>query len=207
MNSTDNTELNYICFTEAALGQATALANIPITGTESTSDLKTLLLGCRELLRCLDRTNVHYWELDKLVPSTDLASDTLRANKQQNSLDNMTWLAVRLASLETPRARPSYKPKEVKDPEPLTGIQTDLKCFKNQLALVLADVGCFTNIQHQLCYCFSLLKIDANTILEPYVSPSGVAFPDIEAFLEENTSIFGDSDENTTAYRELEKLK
>ena len=44
MNSTDNTELNYICSTEAALGQATPLANIPLTGTESPTDLKTLLL-------------------------------------------------------------------------------------------------------------------------------------------------------------------
>ena len=59
MNSTDNTELNYICCTEAALGQATALANIPLTGTESTSDLKTLLLRCHELLKRLDQTNVH----------------------------------------------------------------------------------------------------------------------------------------------------
>ena len=41
----------------------------------------------------------------------------------------------------------TFKPKEVKDPEPFTGIQTDLKRFMNQLALVLADVGCFTDIQ------------------------------------------------------------
>ena len=119
----------------------------------------------------------------------------------------MTRLADRLASLETPRALPAFKPKEVKDPEPFTGIQTDLKRFKNQLALVLADVGRFTDTQHQLRYCFSLLKGDAYTTMEPYVSPSGVAFPDIEAFLKEITRIFGDSDEKATAARELEKLK
>ena len=43
--------------------------------------------------------------------------------------------------------------------------------------------------------------------MEPYVSPSGVSFPDIEAFLNEITRIFGDSDEKATASRELEKLK
>ena len=207
MNSTDNTELNYICYTEVALGQATTLANNPLTGTESTSDLKTLLLRCRELHKHLDHTNVHCWEIHELVPSTDLASETLRANKLQNSLDTMTPLADRLASLEAPRVLPSFKPKEVKDPEPFTGIQTDLKRFNNQLAHVLADVERFTDIQHQLRYCFSLLKGDAYTIMEFYVSPSGVAFPNIEAFLKEITRIFGDSDEKATAARELEKLK
>ena len=119
----------------------------------------------------------------------------------------MTRLADRLASLETPRAMPTFKPKEVKDPEPFTGIETDLKRFKNQLSLVLANVGRFTDIQHQLRYCFSLLKGDAYTIMEPYISPSRVAFPVIEAFLKEITHIFGDSDEKASAARELEKLK
>ena len=59
MNSIDNTELSYICCTEAALGQATALANIPLTGTESTTDLKTLLLRCRDLLKRLEHGKVH----------------------------------------------------------------------------------------------------------------------------------------------------
>ena len=63
-------------------------------------------------------------------------------------------------------------------------------------------------MQHQLHYSFSLLKGDAYTIIEPYyVSPSGVAFPDSEAFLNEITQIFGDSDVKATAARELEKLK
>ena len=97
----------------------------------------------------------------------------------------MTRLAECFAFLETPTAQPAFKPKEVKDPEPFTGIQTDLKHFKNQLALVLADMGRFTHIQYQLRYCFSLLKGDAYTIMEPYVSPSGVAFPDVEASLKE----------------------
>ena len=43
--------------------------------------------------------------------------------------------------------------------------------------------------------------------MEPYVSPSGVASPDTEAFLKEITNIFGDSDEKATTTRELEKLK
>ena len=69
---------------------------------------------------------------------------------------------------ETPRALPSFKPKEVQDPEPFTDIQTNVKRFTNQLALVLAAVGRFTDIQHQRCYCFSLLKGDAYTFMEPY---------------------------------------
>ena len=43
--------------------------------------------------------------------------------------------------------------------------------------------------------------------MKAYVSQSGVAFPDIEAFLKEITHIIGDSDEKATAARELEKLK
>ena len=116
-------------------------------------------------------------------------------------------MADRLASLETPKAQPAFKPKEVKDPDPFTGSQTDLKRCKNKLALVLADVVRFTDTQHQLRYSFSLLQGDAYIIMEPYVSPSGVAFPDIEACLNEITRIFVDSDEKATAFRELEKLK
>ena len=120
MNPIDNTELNYICSTEAALGQATAIANIPLTGNESPTNLKTLLLRCRELLQCLDHSNVHRWELDKLVASSDLASEMTRANELQNSLSTMTRLADRLASLETPQSQPAFKLKEIKDPEPFT---------------------------------------------------------------------------------------
>ena len=43
--------------------------------------------------------------------------------------------------------------------------------------------------------------------MEPYVSPSGVACPNIEAFLKEITRIFGDSNAKATAAREPEKLK
>ena len=148
MNPTENTDINYICCTEAALGQATTLANIPLTGKESPTNLKTFLLRCRGLLKRLDHSNVHRWELDELVASSDLASETLRANELQNSLGTMTWLADRLASLETPHAQPAFKPKEVIDLEPFTGRQIDLKRFKNQLALVLANVGRFTDTQH-----------------------------------------------------------
>ena len=138
MTSVDNTELNCICCTEAVLGQATALANIPLTRTEYPTDLKTLLLRCRELLKRLDHTNVHRWEMKELVPSSDLASETLHTNKLQNRLGTMTWLADWLASQETPRSQPAFKSKEVKDLEPFTRRQTDQKRFKNQLALVMA---------------------------------------------------------------------
>ena len=110
-----------------------------------------------------------------------------RANEMQNSLCTMTRLADRHASLETPQAQLALKPKEVKDPERFTGSQTDLKRLKNQLALVLADGGRFMDTQHQLRYSFSLMKGDAYTIMEPCVSPSAVAFPDLEAFLNEIT--------------------
>ena len=119
----------------------------------------------------------------------------------------MTRLADRLATLENPPSRQSFKPKEVKDPEPFTGSQHDIKRFKNQLSLVLADADRFTDNQRQLRYYFSLLRGDAYTIMEPYVSSTGVTFPDTEAFLKEITRIFGDSDEKATVSRELEKLK
>ena len=104
MNPKDNTELNYIYFTAAFLGQATALANIPLTlaGNESPTDLKTLLLRCRELLKGLDHINVHCWELAEHLASSDLASKTSRANKLQNCLCTLTQFADRPASLETP---------------------------------------------------------------------------------------------------------
>ena len=73
--------------------------------------------------------------------------------------------------------------------------------------LVLADGGRFTDEQRRLRYCFSLLKGDAYTTMEPYVSTAGVALADVAAFLAEITKIFGDSDEKSTAARELEKLK
>ena len=59
MNSTDNTKLSYLCCTEATLAHATALVNIPLTGTESTTGLKTLLLRYRDLLKRLDHGKVH----------------------------------------------------------------------------------------------------------------------------------------------------
>ena len=68
--------------------------------------------------------------------------------------------------------------------------------------LVLADGGRFTDEQHRLRYCFSLLKGDVYTTLEPHVSTAGAAFTDVTAFLAEITKIFGDSDEKSTAARE-----
>ena len=75
------------------------------------------------------------------------------------------------------------------------------------LYLVLADVGCFTDIQYLLRYSFSILKGDAYIIMEPYVSPAGVAILDIESFLKEITRIVEDSDEKVTVARDLDKLK
>ena len=121
MNPTDNTELNYICCTEGALGQATTLTNIPLTGNESPTELKTLALICRELLKHLDYSNVHRWELEELVATSNLASEMSRANELQNSLYTITRLADRLASLETTQAQPAFKPTEVKTPKLFTG--------------------------------------------------------------------------------------
>ena len=73
--------------------------------------------------------------------------------------------------------------------------------------LVLANVGRFTDAQHQQRNSLSLLKGNACTIMKPYVNPSGVAFSDIEAFSNEITRIFGDLDEKATASMELEKMK
>ena len=74
-----------------------------------------------------------------MVPASDLASETRRTDGLRDSLSTMTRLADRLAILENLPSRQSLKPKEVKDPEPFTGSQYDLKRFKNQLSLVLAD--------------------------------------------------------------------
>ena len=74
MNYTDNTKYNFICYTTAAHGQATALANISLIRNKSQGDLKTLLLRSRELLKHLDYINRNHWELVELVASLDLAS-------------------------------------------------------------------------------------------------------------------------------------
>src|SRR6266699_3595100 len=103
-------------------------------------------------------------------------------------------MATHLATLETP-SRQTSKPKEVKDPDPFQGGQADLKRFKNQLSLVLADGHHFDNNQHRLRYCFSLLKGDAYTTMEPYVSSAGVAFTDTEAFLAGISRVCVHSDE------------
>ena len=142
-----------------------------------------------------------------MIPSTDLACETARANKLQNSLDTMTRLADWLDSLDTTRSQTLFKLKEVEDPWSFTSIQTNLNHFKNQPALLLADVGRFPAIYNRLRYSNSLLNGDAYTIMDPYVSLSVVAFPNILAFLKNITRIFGDSDEKATAARELEKLK
>lgn len=71
----------------------------------------------------------------------------------------------------------------------------------------MADGGRFTDEQHRLRYCFSLLKGDAYATLEPYMGPAVVAFPDTTAFLAEITKIFSDSEEKYTVSRELERLK
>ena len=93
MNQQDKTDLLYICTTEVALGQATALANIPITGNESHDEIKHLLHRSRDLLKRLDGTAVHRWELPELVPASDLASETRRADGLRDSLATMTRLA------------------------------------------------------------------------------------------------------------------
>ena len=64
MNPQDKTEVHFICATEAALGQATALANIPLSNDQA--DNLVLLERCRDLLKHLD-TKVHCWEIPELV--------------------------------------------------------------------------------------------------------------------------------------------
>ena len=90
MHATDNTDLSYICCTASAHGQATALANIPLTGDESTTDIETLLLRCRDLLKRLDCSKLHGCEIEELIPSTDIAGEHSRDNKLPNSLSTMT---------------------------------------------------------------------------------------------------------------------
>ena len=130
-----------------------------------------------------------------------------RANAAKNRLATMTTLAERLAALENPAPATRQMPMEVATPATFSGAPPDLKRFKTQLSLVLADEGRFQNEQHRLRYCFSLLKGDAYTTMEPLVSPDGVNLADTAAFLAEITRIFGDSDEQGSASRELEKLK
>ena len=117
-----------------------------------------------------------------------------RANAAENRLATMTTLAERLAALENPAPAPRQKPMEVATPAAFSGAQPDLKRFKTQLSLVLVDEGRFQDEQHRLRYCFSLLKGDAYTTMEPLVSPDGVNLADTAAFFAEITRIFGDSD-------------
>ena len=62
-------------------------------------------------------------------------------------------------------------------------------------------------MQHKLRYCFSLLKGDSYATMEPFLCPTGIDLATTAAFFAEITRIFGDSDEENTAARELEKLK
>src|SRR6266705_2611752 len=176
VNPQDESELHYVCATEAALGQAIALANVPLL--EDNAQNLVLLDRCRDLLKHLN-ARVHRWKIPELVPAQQLYDETTRATALETQVESLTLMGTRLATLETP---PRAKPKEVKDPDPFHGGQADLKRFKNQLSLVLADGQRFENDQHCLRYCFSLLKGDAYTTMEPYVSQTGVAFADTEAF-------------------------
>ena len=49
----------------------------------------TVVNSSRALLKRHDQTNDHSWEIDVVVPSTDLVSETLRDNELQYSLDSM----------------------------------------------------------------------------------------------------------------------
>lgn len=213
LNREDDTPQNYVLISEMAAAHLRALRNTPAaTGT----DALTLQLGeFRNFLRRFDnlavtpRTNLFpAREIDNLQEQLDV--QTARANRLTTDLATMTTLANRLAILEGPApppGQPRAKPMEVKAPDAYEGSRADLKRFKNQLSLVLADADRFTNEQHRLRYSFSLLKGEAYTVMEPFVTPAGVNFDNTAAFLTELTRIFGDSDEKATAARELEKLK
>src|SRR5258708_544201 len=120
----------------------------------------------------------------------------------------MTALAQRLVTLENPGPdRPRVKPVKVQSPEPYKGSRADLMRFKMQLFLVLADADRFTRELHRVRYCFSMMKGEAYTFMEPFVTPAGVNFDDITAFLAQLTSGFSDTDEKATAARELQDLE
>ena len=129
------------------------------------------------------------------------------ANAAENRLATMTTLAECLTALQNPAPTSRQKPMEVATPAAFSAAQPDLKRFKIQLSLVLADEGHFQDEPHRLRYCFSLQKGDAFTTMEPLISLNGVNLADTAAFLAEITHIFGDSDEPGSPSRELEELK
>jgi hypothetical protein len=213
----DNSRQNYILISERAAAQITALRTAPPVTDDATlrtrvAQLETMLQRFGGITIWPSGSLVPATEYDELMDERDVQAE--RANRLADQLNTMTNLANRLATLENPvqvapaaPAGPRAKPMEVKAPDSYEGSRADLKRFKNQLSLVLADVDRFTGEQHRLRYAFSLLKGEAYTVMEPFVSPEGVNFADTAAFLAELTTIFGDSDEKATAARELEKLK
>ena len=207
LNDADNSPQGYIRISEQATNQIGLLSVAPVA-----TDLPALTAQVQQCQAILRRfRNLGSWDL---VAIQDLAEERefgdqqmARANATENRLATMTTFAERLAALENPAPASRQKPMEVATPAAFSGSQPDLKRFKTQLSLVLADEGRFQDEQHRLRYCFSLLKGDAYTTMEPLVSPDGVNLADTAAFLTEITRIFGDSDEQGSASRELEKLK
>lgn len=95
LNNADNTGLQYICASEQALGQITALAATP--APSKPEDVLVLLQRCRTVLRRFE--GIQRWGL---VSASDLGIETIRADGLQTRLDTMARLADRLAGLEKP---------------------------------------------------------------------------------------------------------
>jgi hypothetical protein len=216
LSDEDNSVQHYFRISHGFMAQVAAQAQAPPSNVAA--EALTQLRACQALLFKFD--GVQSWPVASFIPADEhetlqaelqdeLDEQTARANRLTIDLQTMTTLANRLATLENPQppGPAGRKPKEVGDPDKYDGSRAELKKFKNQLALVLADGDRFTNEQHRLRYAFSLLKGEAYTVLEPFVTAEGVNFADTAAFLEELTRVFGDTDEKATAARELEKLK
>ena len=178
LNEADNSPQGYIRISEQATNQIGLLSIAPVT-----IDLPALtaqVQQCQAIFRKFRSRGS--WGLDDLVAIQDHAEvrefgdqQIAQANADENHLATMTILAEHLAALENPAPAPRQKPMEVATPAAFSGTQSDLKCFKTQLSLVLADEERFQDEQHRLRYCFSLLKGDAYTTMEPLVSPDVTA--------------------------------
>ena len=97
---------------------------------------------------------------------------------------------------------------KIAEPEPFTGKRSNLRCFCDQLGLVLADQSRFMDEKHRLRYCFQLLRGEAYSTIRQYLGPLGqVKFDNAGALIDELNRIFGDSNEEATAALELGNLR
>ena len=120
----------------------------------------------------------------------------------------MTRLTTQPATTTPLAAAPHAPMSKPTRPDPYSGGRADLRRFRTQLSQAMAAMNYFTDEQHRLRYCFERLKGDALATLELYLNPTGhITLTSTSAFLDELSSVFGDSDEKATAARELEQLR